>query len=423
MIDINWVVEHKDKFVLVMQKRNFNVNVDTLLEVNSRRIEAQKKYEECAAKKNKIAKEIGAMMAQLKAGNITQADVDAKKKEGDEVGEELKKLDAEAQARSQELQKLLEVIPNMVADEVPFGKDDSENFTLRKWGEPTKYDFQPLEHSQLGINTGTLDFERAVKMSGARFTIMRGKVAKLERMLRNFMTNICVEAGYEEIVPPFMVNAKAAYNAGQLPKFEEDIFKTTEGHYLIPTAETALVNMYAGEIIDEKDLPIRICAYSPCFRSEAGSAGKDTTGMIRQHQFTKVEIVSITAPEKQNEEHERMLGIAESILQKLELPYRVVVLCGGDIGFCSTKTYDLEVWLPGQNKYREICSCSCTTNFQSRRANIRMKRADGRKEYPYMYNSSALAIGRTIVALMENNQTADGKVDFDRIFELVEKGL
>ena len=271
----------------------------------------------------------------------------------------------------------------------------------------------------MGLNTGTLDFERAVKMSGSRFTIMRGECAKLERELRNFMIGVCNEFGFEEMWIPFMVNYKAAYNAGQLPKFDDDIFKTTEGHYLIPTAETALVNVYADSILKEEDLPIRMCAYSPCFRSEAGSAGKDTTGMIRQHQFTKVEIVAITTPERGEDEHNHMLTCAETILQRLGLPYRVMVLCGGDIGFCSAKTYDLEVWLPGQNKYREICSCSTTTNFQSRRAKIRYEKKDGKKEYPYMLNSSALAIGRTIVALMENYQTADGKVDFDKIFSLL----
>ena len=415
MIDINWIVEHREKFEQAMQKRNLTLNVDEILELHQKRKKKMFEFETMASEKNRLAKEVGMLAQQGKSKDELAEYIERGKK----IADDLASLDTDLQSIQTDLTKKLAVIPNMVLADVPFGKDDSENFEMRKWGTKPKFDFQPLEHTQLGLNTGTLDFERAVKMSGSRFTIMRGECAKLERELRNFMIGVCNEFGFEEMWIPFMVNYKAAYNAGQLPKFEEDIFKTTEGHYLIPTAETALVNVYADSILKEEDLPIRMCAYSPCFRSEAGSAGKDTTGMIRQHQFTKVEIVAITTPERGEEEHERMLSCAETILQRLGLPYRVMVLCGGDIGFCSAKTYDLEVWLPGQNKYREICSCSTTTNFQSRRAKIRYEKKDGKKDYPYMLNSSALAIGRTIVALMENYQTADGKVDFDKIFSLL----
>lgn len=418
MIDINWIVNHTDKFLQAMQKRNItDFNVNEILELHKKRKEAMAKFENLASEKNKLAKEVGVLASQGK----TKEELKEYVEKGKKIGEELASLDIDQQNLQLELHKKLSVIPNMVLADVPFGKDDSENFEMRKWGQKPNFNFKPLDHTQLGLNTGTLDFETAVKMSGSRFTIMKKECAKLERELRNFMINICEEFGFNEIAIPYMVNKHSAFNAGQLPKFEEDIYKTTNGDYLIPTAETALVNIYADKILKEEELPIKMCAYSPCFRSEAGSAGKDTTGMIRQHQFTKVEIVAITTPENGEEMHQHMLKCAETILQRLGLHYRVVVLCGGDIGFCSAKTYDIEVWLPGQNKYREICSCSTTTNFQSRRAKIRYVKKDGTKDYPYMLNSSALAIGRTIVALMENYQTADGKVDFEKIFELIRK--
>ena len=415
MIDVNWIVQHTDKFLQAMQKRNIDFDAKEIIELHKKYKEKMLKFENLAAEKNKLAKEVGTLAQQGKTKEELQEYI----KKGKEIAEELANLDTDMQTAQKELNKKLAVIPNMVLADVPFGKDESENFELKKWGEKPKFDFQPLEHFELGKNTGTLDFETAVKMAGSRFTIMKKECARLERILRDFMVEICSEFGFEEVWVPFMVKPQAAYYAGQLPKFEEDLFKTTEGHYLIPTAETALVNMYADKILKEEELPIRMCAYSPCFRSEAGSAGKDTTGMIRQHQFTKVEIVSITTPENGNDEQEMMLKCAETILQRLGLHYRVMVLCGGDIGFCSAKTYDLEVWLPGQGKYREICSCSTTTNFQSRRAKIRYEKKDGKKELPYMLNSSALAIGRTIVALMENYQTADGRVEFDKIFSLL----
>ena len=418
MIDINWIVAHKDKFLQAMEKRNIeNFNVDEILELHKKNKEAMLKFETLAAKKNKLAKEVGELAQQGK----TKEELANYIEEGKKISEELANLNLDQQTLQLELTKKLSVIPNMVLADVPFGKDDSENLELRKFGEKPQFDFTPLEHSQLGINTGTLDFETAAEMSGSRFTIMKGECAKLERKLRDFMVRVCEEFGFKEISIPYMVNEHSAYNAGQLPKFEEDIYKTTDGMYLIPTAETALVNMYANKILKEEQLPIQMCAYSPCFRSEAGSAGKDTTGMIRQHQFTKVEIVAITTPENGEEMHQKMLQCAETILQRLGLAYRIVVLCGGDIGFCSAKTYDIEVWLPGQNKYREICSCSNTTNFQSRRAKIRYETREGKKDFPYMLNSSALAIGRTIVALMENYQTKDGKVDFTKIFNLIEE--
>ena len=416
MIDINLIVNNTDKFLQAMQKRNIeNFNIEELLSLYKKRKEVMLKFENLASEKNKLAKEVGALVKQGKTKEELQEYV----VKGKKITDELAILDSDMQTIQQELKKKLSIIPNMVLADVPFGKDENDNFELKTYGEKPKFNFKPLEHFDLGKNTNTLDFETAVSMSGSRFVVMKKECAKLERQLRDFMVNICNEFGFEEVFVPFLVKYKAGYYAGQLPKFEEDLFKTTNGYYLIPTAETALVNMYADKIIKEEELPIRMCAYSPCFRSEAGSAGKDTTGMIRQHQFTKVEIFSITTPENGNTEHEILLKCAETILQRLGLHYRVMVLCGGDIGFCSAKTYDLEVWLPGQNKYREICSCSTTTNFQSRRANIRYEKKNGKKELPYLLNSSALAIGRTIVALMENYQTSDGKVDFNKIFSLL----
>ena len=416
MIDINFIVNNPEKFLQAMQKRNINdINVKKILELYRKRKKIMLKFETLAAEKNKLAKEVGVLAKQGK----TKEELKEYVLKGKKISDELASLDDDMQSVQNKLSKKISTIPNILLNDVPFGVDENDNFELKKYGEKPQFDFQPLEHSILGKNTNTLDFESAVKMSGSRFVIMKNECAKLERELRNFMVKICNEFGFNEVYVPFMVNSSAAYNVGQLPKFESDLFKTTDGRYLIPTAETALVNVYADTILKEEQLPIRMCAYSPCFRSEAGSAGKDTTGMIRQHQFTKVEIVSITTPEGAIEEHKRMLECAETILQRLGLHYRVVVLCGGDTGFCSAKTYDLEVWLPGQDKYREICSCSNTTDFQSRRSKIRYEKKNGKKAFPYMLNSSALAIGRTIVALMENYQTSDGKVNFEKIFKLL----
>ena len=418
MIDINWIVNNVDKFLQAMQKRNIeDFNINEIIDLYKQRKQTMVKFESLAADKNKLAKEVGTLAKQGK----TKEELSEYVVKGKKIAEELNALDIDMQTAQLQLTKKLSIIPNILLADVPFGKDDSENFELKKYGEKPNFDFKPLEHAELGKNTQTLDFETAVKMSGSRFVVMKKECAKLERKLRNFMVNICNEFGFEEVIIPFMVKQHAMYYAGQLPKFEDELYKTTDGEYLIPTAETALINVYADKILKEEELPIRMCAYSPCFREEAGSAGKDTTGMIRQHQFTKVEIFSITTPENAKDEHEMMLKCAETILQRLGLHYRVMVLCGGDVGFCSAKTYDIEVWLPGQNKYREICSCSNTTNFQSRRAHIRYEKKDGKKELPYMLNSSALAIGRTIVALMENYQTADGKVNFDKIFSLLDK--
>ena len=309
------------------------------------------------------------------------------------------------------LRETLATYPNVLADDVPDGPDESHNRVERSWGEPRRFNYQPLEHDELGAWLG-MDFAAGAKLSGARFVVLRGQLARLERALAAFMLDLqTVEHGYAETAVPYLVRDAAVFGTGQLPKFAEDLFRTTSGHWLIPTAEVSLTNLVAGEILDEAALPLRLTAHTPCFRSEAGAAGKDTRGMIRQHQFTKVELVSVTAPEQSEAEHERMTGCAEEVLKRLALPYRVLTLCAGDTGFGARKTYDLEVWLPGQGRYREISSCSNCGDFQARRmdARYRLPGAKGTR-FVHTLNGSGLAVGRALVAVLENYQEADGSV-------------
>jgi seryl-tRNA synthetase len=294
---------------------------------------------------------------------------------------------------------------------VPDGDDDDANVLIRRWGEPRAFDFSPKEHDDLGAPLG-MDFARAAKLSGARFVALYGHLARLERAIATFMLDVQTrEHGYTEVAVPYLVRDQVMYGTGQLPKFGEDSFRTTTGHWLIPTSEVALTNLVADEILTEEQLPLRYTAYTPCFRSEAGAAGKDTKGMIRQHQFSKVELVSITQPDASVEEHERMTRCAETVLQRLELPHRVMVLCAGDTGFAARKTYDIEVWLPGQGRYREISSCSNCGDFQARRMNARYRpQGERRTEFVHTLNGSGLAVGRTLIAILENGQEADGSV-------------
>jgi seryl-tRNA synthetase len=309
------------------------------------------------------------------------------------------------------LRDTLSTLPNFPADDVPDGADENDNVEVRREGKPRTFDFTPLEHDHLGKKLG-LDFEAAAKLSGSRFVVQRGQMARLERALVNFMLDVHTrEFGYAEMSVPVLVKAPALFGTSQLPKFEEDLFKTTNDYYLIPTAEVSLTNLVADAITPTEELPLRMTAYTQCFRSEAGSAGKDTRGMIRQHQFGKVELVSIVTPDKSEEEHERMVSCAESILKKLELPFRTLLLCAGDMGFAARKTYDLEVWLPGQGMYREISSCSNCGDFQARRMNARTRARDEKNtRFVHTLNGSGLAVGRTIVAILENYQQADGTV-------------
>ena len=330
--------------------------------------------------------------------------------------EEVRALEEETERVEAELAQVESRIPNAPEVSVPRGKDESANREERRWGEPRKFDFEPAAHWDLGLALGILDFERGAKLGGARFTVLKGAGARLSRAIASFMLDLQVrEHGYEEVNPPVLNNVASLFGTGQLPKFEEDLFRTREGLYLISTAEIPLTNLHRGEILDAEALPLKYAACTLCFRAEAGAAGRDTRGMIRQHQFEKIEIVMLTAPEDSDTALETLTGHAEEVLRRLELPYRVATLCTGDMGFSSAKSYDIEVWLPGQNAYREISSCSNCESFQARRAEIRFRRGAGQKpEFVHTLNGSGLAVGRTLVAVLENYQRADGSVEIPR---------
>ena len=330
--------------------------------------------------------------------------------------EEIRDLEAETERIEEELAGAERGIPNAPQETVPRGRDESANRVERTWGEPRKFEFEPAAHWDLGPMLGILDFERGAKLAGSRFTVLTGAGARLSRALAAFMLDLQTrEHGYEEVNPPVLNNAETLFGTGQLPKFEQDLFRTREGLYLIPTAEVPLTNLHRDEILAAESLPLQYTAFTPCFRAEAGAAGRDTRGIIRQHQFEKVEIVMLTAPEDSSAALETLTGHAEEVLRRLEIPYRVVSLCTGDLGFASAKSYDIEVWLPGQSAYREISSCSNCESFQARRASIRFRRAAGQKpEFVHTLNGSALAIGRTLVAVLENGQRADGSIEIPR---------
>ncbi len=344
--------------------------------------------------------------------------------ESDRLKSEITRWEKEVEAYGRKLQDLLSSLPNLPARDVPEGRDESQNKVVRTVGALPAFDFTPKSHFDLGEALELMDFERAIKLSGARFVVMYGHLARLERALAAFMIDIHTrEFGYREVYPPLMVLEKTVYGTSHLPKSREDMFQTTEGLWLIPTAEVALTSLVAEEILPEQSLPVRFTSYTPCFRSEAGAAGKDTRGMIRQHQFGKVELVSITTPEQSGAEHERMTSAAETILQRLELPYQVVELCTGDLGFAAEKTYDLNVWLPSQNTYREISSCSRCSDFQSRRMNTRYRPqatpAESKPPLQFVHtlNGSGLAVGRTLVAIMENYQQSDGSIRIPKVLQ------
>ncbi len=401
------------------------------------RREAITNAERLKAKINELSQEIGSLKRSGKDATEPMDQVRSLK-------EHLSKLEEASNLANDQMQRLIEVIPNLTRDEVPVGVSEADNKTVKTWGEPRKFDFAPKPHWEIGESLGILDLERAAKLSGARFAVYMGAGARLERALISFMLDVHTQKhGYKEVLPPFMVNRQSLFGTGQLPKFAADLFRcadavaegelvwqqlsgTPEGkaelkdlakfndHWLIPTAEVPVTNLYRDEILDEARLPISLTAYTPCFRAEAGAAGKDTRGIIRQHQFQKVELVKFTRPEESDAEHEKLTRDAEEILEALDLPYRRVLLCTGDTGFSSAKTYDLEVWLPGQNLYREISSCSNFDAFQARRANIRYRPASGgaraKPEFVHTLNGSGLAVGRTWLAVLENYQQADGSV-------------
>ena len=381
-------------------------SLDTFRDLDARRRAAIRESEELKARRNSESAQIAALRKQ-------GADTAEQQKKVREIGDRIGALDEQVREADKEFQDLLAGIPNLPHESVPVGRGAEENVEVRRVGEPRKFDFTPKPHWELGPELGILDLERAAKVTGARFAVYWGLGAKLERALINFMLDTHTrEHGYTEVLPPFMINSASLYGTGQLPKFAEDLFKC-EGHdlWLAPTAEVPVTNLFRDETLAFDDLPVSLCAYTPCFRSEAGSYGRDVRGIIRQHQFQKVELVKFTRPEQSYDEHEKLTANAESILQKLGLPYRTVVLSTGDTGFSSAKTYDIEVWLPGLNEFKEISSCSNFEAFQARRAGIRFKNAKGKSEYAHTLNGSGLAIGRTWVAILENYQQADGSIE------------
>ncbi|MEM8951177.1 MAG: serine--tRNA ligase [Pseudomonadota bacterium] len=404
MLDLKWLRDHPDALDRALARRGASPLAATIVDLDESVRQLQTDIQEKQARRNALSKEIGKIKASGGDADAVMAEVGSLKDDIQGGEEDLRK-------RMAALDELLAGLPNVLADDVPDGSDENANVELRRLGSQRNFSFAPKEHDDLGAALG-MDFARAAKMSGARFVAMFGGLARLERAIASLMLDIQTkENGYQEVSVPLLVRDEAVYGTGQLPKFAEDLFKTTTDHWLIPTAEVALTNLVAGEILDAEDLPLRFTAYTPCFRSEAGSAGKDTKGMIRQHQFTKVELVSITHPDKSAEEHERMTSCAEKVLERLELPYRVMVLASGDTGFGARKTYDLEVWLPGQNRYREISSCSNCGDFQARRMKARF-REKGEKgtQFVHTLNGSGLAVGRTLVAVLENYQEEDGSV-------------
>lgn len=410
MLDINFVRANLDLVRKKLEARGFATEaIDRFNELDDRRRKLISHRDDLNATRNSESQAIGKLM---KAGQEDQAE--SRRHAVRELGDRIAATAEELGAVEEDLKKLMTSLPNLPHDSVPVGSDESANQEIKRWGTPPEFDFEPLDHVDLATSLGILDLERAAKISGARFSILTGAGARLERALINFCLDLQTKRhGYTEVVPPFIVNANALFGTGQLPKFEDDLFKLTDERnlYLIPTAEVPLTNIYAGEILDAGQLPIKMAAYTPCFRSEAGSYGKDTRGLIRQHQFDKVELVKITLPEDSYEELEKLTRDAEVALEALGLAYRRVALSTGDMGFSVAKTYDIEVWLPSQSTYREISSCSNCEAFQARRAQIRFRRGPKAKpEFAHTLNGSGLAIGRTWLALLENYQQRDGSV-------------
>ncbi|HLP45880.1 MAG TPA: serine--tRNA ligase [Candidatus Kapabacteria bacterium] len=412
MLDINFVRNNLEIVKAKVLAKGTPFNETLFNEIDAKRRELITGIDQIKNNKNKLAKEIGTLKRQ---GKNTQDLEDQSKN----LSTELAALEQGAAEAEEKFQDFILNIPNLPDDSVPIGKDASQNVVVREWGEKPQFDFEPKPHWDLGEINAFLDLPRAAKISGARFAIYMDTLAKLERVLIYFMLEThTVENGYTEILPPFLVNDESLIGTGNLPKFKDDLFKI-EGHnlYLIPTAEVPLTNIHRDETLDEDILPRNYAAYTPCFRSEAGSYGKDVRGIIRQHQFNKVELLKFTTPESSREEHEKLTRHAESILQKLGLHYRVVLLCSGDMSFSSAKTYDIEVWMPARNGYMEISSCSNFLDFQARRAKIKYKTKDGKRNYLHTINGSGLAAGRTVAAIMENFQEKDGKISIPQVLK------
>ena len=405
MLDIKLIRENPDKINELLKRRNPELSVNSVLKIDEDRRKIQFELDNLRATRKTESNKIGAM----KKDGIDTTELQAQIRK---MGDDIKTLEEKLTELDVAQKEALLFIPNTPDETTPIGADDSANVEIKTWGEPTKFGFVAKAHWDLCPELNMLDFERGVKLAHTRFTLYRGKGAKLERAIINFFLDThCETRGYEEILPPVMANSKTMTGTGQLPKFKDDMFKCVdEDLYLIPTAEVPVTNIYQDEILDEADLPKYMTAYTPCFRREAGSAGKDTRGLIRQHQFNKVELVKLTKPEESATEHEKLTQDAENVLELLGLPYRRVALCSGDIGFSAKKCYDLEVWMPSYNAYKEISSCSNFGDYQARRANIRFRRKDGSVEFVHTLNGSGLAVGRTLAAICENFQTKDGHI-------------
>lgn len=406
MHDIRMIRADPAAFDAQMARRGGAPVSEEIMRLDAARRAAQTALQEKQARRNALAKEIG-------QGKRTGADTAALEAEATALRGDMESLEKTVPDLDAAIRRILEALPNVLDSTVPDGPDETANVELKRTGEPPRFNFAPKQHFELGEALGMMDFPTAAKLAGARFTVLRGALARMERALGQFMLDFhTTERGYTETIVPSLVNTATAYGTAQLPKFEEDLFKTTDGRYLIPTAEVPLTNTVAGEIVPEKQLPVRVTALTDCFRSEAGSAGRDTRGMLRQHQFRKVELVCIAHPDRSEEEHEWMTRSAEMILERLGLAYRRMVLSSGDTGFASARTYDIEVWLPGQETYREISSCSNCRDFQARRMNARFRGgADGKTvSYLHTLNGSGLAVGRTLIAVMENYQREDGSI-------------
>ncbi|PHM25507.1 serine--tRNA ligase [Xenorhabdus budapestensis] len=425
MLDPNMLRNELDAVAEKLARRGYTLDVETVRKQEERRKVLQVETETLQAERNSRSKTIGAAKARGE-------DIEPLRQEVNQLGEKLDSAKAELEALQAEIRDLALGMPNIPDDSSPDGKDDSDNVEISRWGEPRQYNFEVKDHVSLGELTDGLDFAAAVKLTGARFVVMKGQIARLHRALAQFMLDLHTEQhGYLETYVPYLVNRDTLYGTGQLPKFGEDLFHTKalaedsgSNYALIPTAEVPVTNLVRGEILDESDLPLRMTAHTPCFRSEAGSYGRDTRGLIRMHQFDKIELVQIVHPEKSMEALEELIGHAEKVLQLLKLPYRKMLLCTGDMGASARKTYDLEVWLPAQNTYREISSCSNMWDFQARRMQARFRSKDDKKtQLVHTLNGSGLAVGRTLVAVMENYQQADGRIEVPEVLRPYMKGL
>jgi seryl-tRNA synthetase len=408
MFDLKWIRENPDALDRSLERRGAAAASAAILKLDSERRSVQTRLQELQNRRNAASKEIGKAIGEGRAN-----EAEALKQEVGDLKAAVQEAEQAERELSAEMQGLLAGLPNVLDADIPDGTSEDDNTELRRVGSPPEFSFPPREHFELGEALGLMDFETAGKLSGSRFVVLKGALARMERALAQFMLDVqTTENGYTEVSPPLLVRDDALYGTGQLPKFADDLFRTAQDLWLIPTAEVPLTNMVADCILDEAELPIRLAAHTSCFRAEAGAAGKDTRGMLRQHQFYKVEMVSIVHPDKSDEELERMTGCAEAVLQRLELPYRVVVLCSGDTGFAAARTHDIEVWLPGQKTYREISSCSNTHDFQARRMKARFRPAGESKGAAHVHtlNGSGVAVGRALIAVIENYQREDGSI-------------